>query len=74
MDMTPNPPAELLEPPSATSATAPPVHHVPALPDAQLPEQKGCLFALSQPPLFFFIAFIALLLGITGAHDLLFLG
>ncbi len=70
--MTPNPPAELAEPPSAPGATAQPVH-VPALPEVQLPEQKGCLYALSQPPLMFFLAFIAVLLGITGAHDL-FLG
>lgn len=70
--MTPNSPAELVEPPSAPAATAPPVQ-LPALPEVQLPEQKGCLYALSQPPLMFFLAFIAVLLGITGAHDL-FLG
>jgi hypothetical protein len=69
MDMTPNPPAELAEPPSAPAATAPPVH-VPALPEVQLAEQKGCLYALSQPPLMFFLAFIAVLLAITGAYDL----
>ncbi|NLU75118.1 hypothetical protein HCC61_20980 [Streptomyces sp. HNM0575] len=72
MDMTPNPPAELAEPPSAPAATAHPVHHVPVLPEAPLPEHKGCLYAISQPPLMFFLAFIALLLAITGAHDLLF--
>ena len=64
--MTPNPPAELAEP---TSASPQPVH-VPALPEVPLTEQKGCLYALSQPPLMFFLAFIAVLLGITGAHDL----
>ncbi|MCH6159216.1 hypothetical protein [Streptomyces marispadix] len=69
MDMTPNPPAELAEPPSAPAATAQPVH-VPALPEAQLPEPKGCLYAISQPPLMFFLTFIAVLLAITGVHDL----
>ncbi|WP_111604043.1 hypothetical protein [Streptomyces sp. Amel2xB2] len=73
MDMTPNPPAELAEPPSAPAATAPPTVTVAALPEARLTEQKGCLYALSQPPLMFFLAFIAVLLAITGAHDL-FLG
>lgn len=67
--MTPNPPAELAEPPSAPAATAQPVH-VPALPEVPLTEPKGCLYALSQPPLMFFLAFIAMLLAITGAHDL----
>lgn len=61
--------AELAEPPSAPAATAPPLH-VPALPEVPLPQQKGCLYALSQPPLMFFLAFIAVLLAITGAHDL----
>jgi hypothetical protein len=32
--------------------------------------RRGCLFALSQPPLMFFLAFIGTLLAITGAHDL----
>ncbi|SCK43607.1 hypothetical protein H180DRAFT_03819 [Streptomyces sp. WMMB 322] len=67
--MTPNPPAELAEPPAAPAATAQPLH-VPALPEVPLTEQKGCLYALSQPPLMFFLAFIAVLLAITGAHDL----
>lgn len=84
--MTPNSPAELAEPPSAPSAPsappappapsapsvpAQPVHVRAALPEAPLSEQKGCLYALSQPPLMLFLAFIAVLLAVTGAHDLL---
>ncbi|MFI8852841.1 hypothetical protein [Streptomyces sp. 891-h] len=37
------------------------------------PEPKGCLYALSQPPLMLFLAVIAVLLGAAGAHDLLLL-
>lgn len=36
-------------------------------------EQRGCLFALSQPPLMFFLAFIGALLAICGIHDLFWL-
>lgn len=72
--MTPNLPAELDEPPSAPAATV-----TPALPPEfqdgsdlpELTEARGCLYAISQPPLMFFLAFIALLLGLTGAFDLL---
>jgi hypothetical protein len=66
MDTTPNSAIELDEPPRATAApcvTEPP----------PLTEPKGCLYALSQPPLMLFLAVIALLLAITGAHDLIFL-
>jgi hypothetical protein len=80
MDMTPNSQAELAEPPYAPAATAPPVPPVPVpalpeielgqLPEVQLAETRGCLYALSQPPLMFFLALIALLLAVTGAHDL----
>ncbi|WP_019544271.1 hypothetical protein [Streptomyces sulphureus] len=35
-------------------------------------EPRGCLYALSQPPLMLFLAVIATLLALTGAHDLLF--
>lgn len=61
MDTTPNAPLELHEPAPAQPAPLP-------LPD---PEARGCLYALSQPPLMLFLAVIAVLLGITGAHDLL---
>ncbi len=73
--MTPNSPAELAEPLSAPAATAPPVP-VPVLPEVhELPEvqfvkPKGCLYALSQPPLMLFLAVIAVLLAVTGAYDL----
>ncbi|WP_367126115.1 hypothetical protein [Streptomyces phytohabitans] len=33
-------------------------------------EPRGCLYALSQPPLIFFLAFIGCLLAITSAYDL----
>ncbi|MEV4443224.1 hypothetical protein AB0K09_30335 [Streptomyces sp. NPDC049577] len=33
-------------------------------------EQRGCLFALSQPPLMFFLTFIATLILLTAIHDL----
>ncbi|UGY90417.1 hypothetical protein [Streptomyces gobiensis] len=33
-------------------------------------ETRGCLFALSQPPLMLFLAFIGALLLITATHDL----
>ncbi|MEE1929095.1 hypothetical protein V1J52_13050 [Streptomyces sp. TRM 70351] len=36
-------------------------------PDA---EPRGCLFALSQPPLMLFLAVIGVLLLITAVHDL----
>ncbi|MGW8375800.1 hypothetical protein [Streptomyces sp. ODS28] len=63
MDTTPNTPLEFPEPAPAPPAPLP-------LPD---PEARGCLFALSQPPLMLFLAVIAVLLAVTGAHDLLFL-
>lgn len=34
------------------------------------PEPQGCLFALSQPPLMFFLALIGALLLLTAVHDL----
>ncbi|WP_257574210.1 hypothetical protein [Streptomyces sp. JJ66] len=33
--------------------------------------RRGCLFALSQPPLMLFLAVIATLLLVTALHDLL---
>ncbi|AXK32351.1 hypothetical protein DVA86_06510 [Streptomyces armeniacus] len=42
-----------------------------APPDTPLStENRGCLYALSQPPLMFFLAFIGALLAITGFYDL----
>lgn len=37
------------------------------------PEVRGCLFALSQPPLLVFLAVIGVLLFGTALHDLLLL-
>ncbi|MET9646120.1 hypothetical protein ACFZB6_21950 [Streptomyces syringium] len=33
-------------------------------------EARGCLFALSQPPLMLFLAFVGTLIFLTGLHDL----
>ncbi|GGP63868.1 hypothetical protein GCM10010214_42230 [Streptomyces abikoensis] len=33
-------------------------------------EPRGCLFALSQPPLMFFLAFVGTLILLTAVHDL----
>ena len=33
-------------------------------------ESRGCLFALSQPPLMFFLALIGTLIFLTAVHDL----
>jgi hypothetical protein len=33
-------------------------------------ESRGCLFALSQPPLILFLTVIGTLLLVAGAHDL----
>ncbi|MFH8345430.1 hypothetical protein [Streptomyces sp. NPDC018045] len=41
--------------------------------DPPAPEPRGCLFALSQPPLMLFLTVIAVLLLIGALHDLLFL-
>ena len=38
--------------------------------DAPAPEPRGCLFALSQPPLMLFLGVIGLLLLIGAVHDL----
>jgi hypothetical protein len=38
--------------------------------EAEENERRGCLFALSQPPLFLFLAFIGLLIGMGGLYDL----
>ncbi|MEU3711262.1 MULTISPECIES: hypothetical protein [Streptomyces] len=38
--------------------------------EAPAPEPRGCLFALSQPPLMLFLAFIGLLLLLGAVHDL----
>ncbi|GAB2795240.1 hypothetical protein [Streptomyces daliensis] len=48
----------------------PPVPSPAPVPAPEAEEARGCLYALSQPPLMFFLAFIAVLFAITGAHDL----
>lgn len=39
-------------------------------PGAAPEEPRGCLFALSQPPLMLFLAFVGTLLLIAAVHDL----
>jgi hypothetical protein len=47
--------------------TPAPAHETPA-PPAE--EARGCLFALSQPPLMLFLTVIGTLLLLTALHDL----
>lgn len=54
----------------ATSAAVPLEGLEPSGPAA---EPKGCLYALSQPPLMLFLLVIGGLLGLGAAYDLLFL-
>ncbi|HEU5040623.1 hypothetical protein N0X72_03115 [Streptomyces carpaticus] len=46
----------------------PAAHPVP-VPDPGVPEARGCLFALSQPPLILFLTVIGTLLLIAGVYD-----
>ncbi|QKV97465.1 hypothetical protein HUT19_07715 [Streptomyces sp. NA02950] len=46
----------------------PPVIDGPPAPPSE--ESRGCLFALSQPPLMLFLAVIGTLLVVTAVHDL----
>ncbi|MFJ4714705.1 hypothetical protein [Streptomyces sp. NPDC088785] len=48
---------------------APPPVPVPPNPDSR----RGCLFALSQPPLMIFLSVIGCLLLLAALHDLLLL-
>ncbi|MBA0050773.1 hypothetical protein E0L36_07665 [Streptomyces sp. AJS327] len=63
----PYPQPQLDEPPAPSAPTLPPA----APPESPLPEPRGCLYALSQPPLMLFLTVIAALLGLTSVHDLL---
>ncbi|MEV5609802.1 hypothetical protein [Streptomyces sp. NPDC052225] len=49
-----------------------PCEPAPPTPE-HLAEQRGCLFALSQPPLMIFLAVIGCLLMMAALHDLLLL-
>ncbi|MFF8409583.1 hypothetical protein [Streptomyces omiyaensis] len=51
------------EPAPASAETAPAA-------DAPVDEPRGCLFALSQPPLMIFLAVIGALLLMASLHDL----
>ncbi|WP_415948641.1 hypothetical protein [Streptomyces sp. KLOTTS4A1] len=49
----------------------PPVHAPPVpTPPAPAAEQRGCLFALSQPPLMIFLGVIGCLLLAAAVHDI----
>ncbi|WP_245880405.1 hypothetical protein [Streptomyces zhaozhouensis] len=50
-------------------ATAPTPLRVEAPPEEAAAEPKGCLFAVSQPPLMLFLTVICTLLLIAGVHD-----
>lgn len=63
MDTPQNLPADLDEPPHTAVPT-------PPQPPPPLSGSRGCLYALSQPPLMLFLAVIAILLAVTGGHDL----
>ncbi|MER5177829.1 hypothetical protein ABT009_05520 [Streptomyces sp. NPDC002896] len=41
-----------------------------AAPPTPAEERRGCLFALSQPPLMIFLAVIGILLLMASVHDL----
>ncbi|MEV3870289.1 hypothetical protein [Streptomyces sp. NPDC049906] len=45
-----------------------------AAPQGPAPEARGCLFALSQPPLMIFLTVIGTLLMMGAVHDLFLLG
>ncbi|WP_043256565.1 hypothetical protein [Streptomyces sp. Tu6071] len=81
----PRPPSAATTPAPVRSAPHAP-GRVPAEPDAPAPEEKpeavtqghptptgnerGCLFALSQPPLMIFLTVVGLLLLMGAVHDL----
>lgn len=58
-------------PPEAPAATVGSLPSAPAAPAGQ-PEPKGCIYALSQPPLMLFLCVIGGLIGAGAAWDLLF--
>jgi hypothetical protein len=47
-----------------------PVAEVPLAQPPLTPEARGCLFALSQPPLMIFLGVIGTLLLLAAVHDL----
>lgn len=55
--------------PAAEKSAAPPPAPAPRTTDPQ----RGCLFALSQPPLMIFLGVIGCLLLMAALHDLLLL-
>ncbi|WP_069814122.1 hypothetical protein [Streptomyces sp. TP-A0874] len=55
-------------PPTGTGAGGSPVAPVPA--GSERSERRGCLFALSQPPLMLFLTVVGSLLLFAAIHDL----
>ncbi|WP_181138693.1 hypothetical protein [Streptomyces sp. Ru73] len=47
-----------------------PRENPPRAPDPAAPSSRGCLFALSQPPLMLFLTVIGVLLLVGAVHDL----
>jgi hypothetical protein len=52
-----------------TRETAPDPTNQPADTAYPDPESRGCLYALSQPPLILFLTVIGALLLVAGVHD-----
>ncbi|TVL93143.1 hypothetical protein [Streptomyces sp. SAJ15] len=66
----PSVPAARLPGASEPSAPTPPAAPAKPAPPAAAEESRGCLFALSQPPLMLFLGVIGMLLLLTAVHDL----
>ncbi|MFJ3880700.1 hypothetical protein ACIPW5_24955 [Streptomyces sp. NPDC090077] len=66
------PPAPAPEAPIARAAAvlAPETPQAAAVATAAASEGRGCLFALSQPPLMIFLAVVGTLLLLAALHDL----
>ncbi|SFD38030.1 hypothetical protein [Streptomyces aidingensis] len=60
-------------PPAEDAAGPPAAVRAAAGPDGGRPEPRGCLYAISQPPLMFFLGLIGSLLLFSAAYDLLLL-
>ncbi|MFJ3902573.1 hypothetical protein [Streptomyces sp. NPDC090025] len=72
-DTVPKPAVPALPPVAAAPAAPAPRIPAPRAATATVDEQaepRGCLFALSQPPLMIFLAVIGALLLMAAVHDL----
>ncbi|MET3986212.1 hypothetical protein [Streptomyces sp. PvR034] len=64
------PAAAPASPPVPVPRSAAPVPPAPPVPAVPPEEARGCLFALSQPPLMIFLTVIGTLLLFAAVHDL----